>query len=147
MICPTCQRPVVDCVCQDRNEFAPPTREDRPAWGQRRALPPRRAVFQERMEFAQVHYILGYGYYPDGAAAEMFVNTYQQMGSQADATISDAAIVVSLALQYGCPLAVLREALRRNPNGSPSSPVGAFLDKMPATMDEVSPHVERGEPS
>jgi hypothetical protein len=33
-----------------------------------------------------------------------------------------------LALQYGCPLEVLRRALLRDSNGRPSTPLGVALD-------------------
>jgi hypothetical protein len=41
-----------------------------------------------------------------------------------EASARDAAIVASLALQYGVPLVTLQQALTRNGDGSPSSPLG-----------------------
>lgn len=40
----------------------------------------------------------------------------------------DAAVVCSLALQYGVPLDVIRKALMRDSQGRPSGPLGAALD-------------------
>jgi hypothetical protein len=48
-----------------------------------------------------------------------------------DALAHDAAIVVSIALQYGAPLAEIRHALKRDIRGEAASPIGAALDKIP----------------
>ena len=45
--------------------------------------------------------------------------------------MSDAAILASLALQYGCPLDDIRHALKRDIRGEASSPIGEALDKIP----------------
>jgi len=68
------------------------------------------------------------GYYPDGRAGELFINTGQRSGSESDINASDAAILASLALQYGCPVSVLCSAVRRNPDGSPMGPIAQALD-------------------
>jgi hypothetical protein len=41
---------------------------------------------------------------------------------------SDAAVVASIALQYGVPLEVIRHALMRDVRGRASGPLGAVLD-------------------
>jgi len=48
-----------------------------------------------------------------------------------DFLMSDAAILASLALQYGCPLDDIRHALKRDIRGEAASPIGAALDKIP----------------
>src|SRR6266850_4457423 len=45
---------------------------------------------------------------------EIFINTAGKAGSDVDTMVSDAAVAVSLALQYGCPIEVLRTAMKRN---------------------------------
>jgi hypothetical protein len=45
---------------------------------------------------------------------------------------SDAAIAASLALQFGCPVEVLRKALSRDARGNASSPIGVALDRLAA---------------
>jgi hypothetical protein len=45
-----------------------------------------------------------------------------------EASARDAAIVASLAFQYGVPLVTLQQALTRNGDGSPSSPLGRLVD-------------------
>lgn len=50
------------------------------------------------------------------------------MRTALDAIISDAAIAISLALQFGCPLNTIRHALKRDSQGIAASPIGAALD-------------------
>jgi hypothetical protein len=64
-----------------------------------------------------------------GPIVEVFINA-QQVNSQADLMTSDGAILMSMLLQYGCPPADIAHAMKRNPDGSPASPLGraaAFL--------------------
>jgi hypothetical protein len=56
------------------------------------------------------------------------VSENSKPGSQSDINARDAAIVTSIALQHGVPLEVFRQALRRDPRGQPSSPLGVALD-------------------
>jgi hypothetical protein len=65
--------------------------------------------------------------FPDGRLAEIFINN-AKAGSHSDATAKDAAVVASIALQYGVPVDVIRRALLRDPRGVASSPLGVALD-------------------
>jgi hypothetical protein len=58
----------------------------------------------------------------NGGLAEIFL-TNHKAGSAADAAAKDAAVVCSIALQYGVPLDTLRNA-----QGEPSSALGVALD-------------------
>lgn len=70
------------------------------------------------------------GYFPDsGKPAEIFI-TGAKSGSEVDAVTRDGAIAVSLALQHGVPLETLRHAITRNEDGTPSTIVGAVIDKL-----------------
>lgn len=60
---------------------------------------------------------------------EIFVNTAGKAGSDIDTMVSDAAVAVSLALQYGCPIEVLRAAMKRNPDGAPMGLMSQALDE------------------
>jgi hypothetical protein len=60
---------------------------------------------------------------------EVFLQNHKP-GSQSDANARDAAVAVSLALQFGCPMEVLRRALLRDAHGRPSTPLGAALDQL-----------------
>ncbi|KRR25935.1 hypothetical protein [Bradyrhizobium retamae] len=68
-----------------------------------------------------------------GPIAEIFLNG-QQVNSQIDVLASDGAILMSMLLQYGCPPHDIAHAMKRNPDGSPASPLGraaAFLIEGP----------------
>lgn len=58
-----------------------------------------------------------------GPIVEVFLNG-QKVNSPLDVVVSDGAIVISKALQYGCPPADIFHAMKRNPDGSPASPLG-----------------------
>lgn len=60
---------------------------------------------------------------------EIFINTAGKAGSENDTMVSDAAVAISLALQYGCPIGVLSAAMKRNPDGSPSGLMSHALDE------------------
>jgi hypothetical protein len=62
-----------------------------------------------------------------GTLRELFI-TNGKAGSDSDANARDAAIITSIALQYGVPLEVIRHALLRDPRGNASTPLGAALD-------------------
>ena len=51
-------------------------------------------------------------------------------GSQAGIMASDAAVVASIALQYGVPIEVIRKALMRDSRGNASGPLGVVLDRL-----------------
>jgi ribonucleoside-diphosphate reductase alpha chain len=95
----------------------------------RKRLPDRR--FAETMNFSVdgQNYICTIGRFPDtGQLAEIFINSSMKLGSMADINAIDGAFAVSLALQYGCPLEVLRSGMKRNADNSPQGPLGAALD-------------------
>lgn len=72
-------------------------------------------------------YTAGLGYFDNGLVAEIFLDA-AKAGSQLDASARDAAIAVSLALQYQCPIDVLYHSMTRNPDGSAAGPLGHVLD-------------------
>lgn len=68
-----------------------------------------------------------------GDIVEVFLNG-QKVNSPIDVLVSDGAILLSKALQYGCPPADIFHAMKRNPDGSPASPLGraaAYLVETP----------------
>jgi hypothetical protein len=68
-----------------------------------------------------------------GPIVEVFVNA-QKVNSPIDVLVSDGAILISMLLQYGCPPADIAHSMKRNPDGSPASPLGraaAFLIEQP----------------
>ena len=58
-----------------------------------------------------------------GSIVEVFLNG-QHVNSQIDVLASDGAILMSMLLQYGCPPTDIFRAMKRNPDGSPASPLG-----------------------
>jgi hypothetical protein len=75
------------------------------------------------------HYHMTVGFYPDGRPGEIFLN-HDRSDSLLDVLTSDAAILASLALQYGAPLDEIRHALKRDARGAAASPIGAALDRV-----------------
>src|SRR5437588_8753871 len=93
----------------------------------RERLPNRRASTVFDFECAGLRYTATVSRFRDGRFAEVFVQNHKP-GSQSDSNARDAAVAASLALQYGCPLDVLRRALLRDSQGRPSMPLGAAID-------------------
>jgi len=65
----------------------------------------------------------------DGSIGEAFLNT-GKTNSSLDALSSDAAILLSIALQFGCPLDELRHAIKRDGKGRAASFIGEALDRL-----------------
>jgi len=72
-----------------------------------------------------------------GPVMEVFVNA-QQVNSQADVLASDGAILMSLLLQHGCPIDTINHAMKRNPDGSPCSPLGRAAALIAAASEPTS---------
>lgn len=62
-----------------------------------------------------------------GPIVEIFING-QKPNSPVDTLASDGAILMSLLLQHGCPAEVITHAMKRNPDGTPASPLGVAAD-------------------
>ena len=58
-----------------------------------------------------------------GPVVEVWVNA-QQVNSQVDVLASDGAILMSLLIQHGYAPSEIVKSMKRNPDGSPSSPLG-----------------------
>ncbi len=65
--------------------------------------------------------------FDDGQLAEIFLSNHRA-GSDADANACDAAVIASIALQFGVPLEKIRKALARDGRGRARTPLGAALD-------------------
>jgi hypothetical protein len=98
-----------------------------PAMPNRERLPNRRASQNLEFERDSLNYYMTIGLYPDGRPGEIFLNS-KHANSLLDVLAHDAAILASLALQFGCPLDTLRHALKRDSSGTAASPIGAALD-------------------
>ena len=69
------------------------------------------------------------GFYPDGRIAEIFLSSAKS-GSPIEAIARDAAIVTSMALQFGANLETIRTALTKDHDGGPATLLGAALDAL-----------------
>jgi hypothetical protein len=92
-------------------------------------LPNRRASENFQNEAAGLHYTSTASWFEDERLAEIFLSNHKA-GSGADVNARDAAVVCSLALQYGAPLETIRRALMRDSAGRPNGPLACALDRI-----------------
>src|SRR5262245_65079372 len=97
----------------------------------RRTLPQRRAgySFELRHGGQNTPFTVTVGVYPDGSIGEVFVSG-SKSGTAFEAVARDGAVLLSIALQYGIPLDVIKHAITREHDGSPSTIIGAVVDKL-----------------
>ncbi|MDA9521655.1 hypothetical protein XI06_15220 [Bradyrhizobium sp. CCBAU 11434] len=72
-----------------------------------------------------------------GPIVEVFLNA-QKVNSSLDVLASDGAILMSLLLQHGCPPDVICHAMKRNPNGTPASPLGVAASYLIEQSEQAS---------
>jgi len=82
------------------------------------------------LEVDGLRYEVTIGFF-DGRPVEVFISNHKA-GNASDVAASDAGILLSLLLQYGCPIEVIAKALSRNSFGSASSVAGAAVDRIMA---------------
>jgi ribonucleoside-diphosphate reductase alpha chain len=93
-------------------------------------LPHRRMHETIRFQHSGLQYVVGLGRAHRGAPiSEIFINC-GKAGSLAETLSRDSAVILSIALQSGVSLELLRRAITREPDGSASGPVGVLLDLM-----------------
>jgi hypothetical protein len=97
----------------------------------RRRLQNRRGSLTFAIEVGALKFTCTASRYPDGELGEVFIVNHKA-GSAAGIMASDAAVVCSIALQYGVPFEVIRKALMRDSQGRASGPLGAALDVLAA---------------
>lgn len=95
----------------------------------RRPLPQRRSAENFDIEHNGHRAVVTVGRYDDRSIGEVFISGHK-VGSELEATARDGAVLISIALQYGVPLEVLRHALTRNEDGTASTLVGAVVDRL-----------------
>jgi hypothetical protein len=105
---------------------------------ERARLPNRRAAEGFVLRHGGAEFCVSVGRYDDGRPAELFVDGMKS-GTDLRESLRDAALLASLALQYGCPLAVIAGAVQRDGEGRPLSVVGAVVD----VMGEAKTHEDR----
>jgi hypothetical protein len=97
----------------------------------RKRLPNRRAA--ETFDFTSqgLAFRATISRFDDGRLGEIFL-TNHKAGSMSGINAADAAVVCSIALQYGVPLDTIRKALCRDCQGRAIGPLGVALDKIEA---------------
>ena len=93
----------------------------------RERLPNRRQCESFEVSHGGHIFTLCAGPYPDGRIAEIFLSSHKP-GSPIEAIARDAAVTVSIALQFGADLETIRQALTKDNDGGPATLLGAALD-------------------
>jgi hypothetical protein len=93
----------------------------------RRRLPNRRPTETIEFDLANLHYTASVGYDGMGNPMEIFL-TAGKAGTHLAIATQEAAILTSLALQYGVPLEVLRGGALRTEDGVAEGAVGHLID-------------------
>jgi hypothetical protein len=103
----------------------------------REILPNRRSNETQVFDRDGIRITMTVGFKADcTTVGEIFLNA-DRSNSMIDVLMSDAAIIASIALQYGVPLRQLAHAIKRDNFGVASSPIGAALDRI--SKPEVQP--------
>lgn len=98
-------------------------------------LPNRRANETLRFERDGIQITMTLGYKPNGDVGEIFLNA-DRLESMMDVLMHDAAIIASLALQYGVSVRQIAHSVKRDKFGIASSPIGAAIDRI-STPEEL----------
>jgi ribonucleoside-diphosphate reductase alpha chain len=93
-------------------------------------LPNRRAAETFAVDVIGLRFSATVGRDPnDDRVMEIFLSNHKP-NSTAGIMASDSAVAASLALQFGCPLDVLRKAMMRDGRGRASGPLGQALEQI-----------------
>ena len=103
----------------------------------RKRLSNRRRSVTFDLEHKGSFYEICVGLYDDDRLGEVFLSGCKT-GSDMATLINDAAVLVSIALQYGAPVSVLSRAMGRHGDRAPATVIGCALDRLVAVGD-VSP--------
>jgi hypothetical protein len=95
----------------------------------RERLPNRREGESFELRHGGFNFTVASARYPDGRIAEVFLSSHKP-GSPIEAIARDAAVTVSIALQFGADLETIRQALTKDHDGGPATLLGAALDKL-----------------
>ena len=95
-------------------------------------LPNRRPASSFEVEHEGRRFRVALGLYEDLKPGEVFISALGKTGkgSMTEALARDAAILASLALQFGVPTDLMRRAITRDDHEKPATLIGAVLDAM-----------------
>jgi hypothetical protein len=113
----------------------------------RERLPARRNAATFEVVHGRHLYDVTAGFYDDGRVGEVFVTPRLKIksGDLLEAVARDSAILLSLALQHGCPIETIRTALTRDERGEPAGPIGEICDELAGIRIEALPAAPSGE--
>lgn len=94
----------------------------------RRRLPNRRAHDLIQTEFRGAPYSIGVGRFNGGEPSEVFIDCQSKGLTPISDDAKDAAVCLSIALQYGAPIHVIRGAVLRYSNGEAATIIGHAAD-------------------
>lgn len=97
----------------------------------RMRLPNRRAAETYRLEYDGTQFTVTIGFYPDSRPGEVFTHGARS-GSNMDALLADACVVVSCLIQHGVEPSKLAGSMGRLGNAKPASVIGAVVDLVAA---------------
>ena len=93
----------------------------------RHRLPDRRPSETFDLEHAHMRYTVTISRDHLRVVREAFICNHKR-GKASDIAARDCGILISLALQHGCPIETLARAISRNSDGSASGIAGAVID-------------------
>lgn len=93
----------------------------------RTRLPDRRFAETVMLEHDGTRFMVTIGFYPDGRPGEVFTHGARS-GSNLDALLADACVVVSCLMQHSVQPADLAASMGRLGNAEPASIIGAVVD-------------------
>ena len=95
-------------------------------------LPERRAAETIALDYDGTRYMVTVGFYRDGRPGEVFTHGARS-GSNLDALLADACVVVSCLIQHGVEPRALAESMGRLRNAKSASVIGAVVDLVAIT--------------
>ena len=90
-------------------------------------LPDRRFAETVALEHSGTRFMVTIGFYPDGRPGEVFTHGARS-GSNLDALLADACVVISCLIQHGVAPRDLAASMGRLGNAEPASIIGAVID-------------------
>jgi hypothetical protein len=106
----------------------------------RQRLPNRRPAETIGLEHNGSRFTVTIGFYPDGRPGEVFTHGIRS-GSNLDALLADACVVVSCLIQHGVEPREIASRMGRLGNAEPASIIGAVID-LAAGMSQTSKATE-----
>jgi hypothetical protein len=97
----------------------------------RTRLPDRRFAETVLLEHDGARFMVTIGFYPDGRPGEVFTHG-ARCGSNMDALLADACVVMSCLIQHGVEPSELAGSMGRLGNTRPASVIGAVVDLVAA---------------